>query len=361
MKTSSSFQQILIPGITAIVLQACSTGQATLPPEKTVNIFNDTTSISYFKLTRKNFHKELVCNGKLSARRKAQLRFRQAGQITAVNLQNGMHVEQGQVIASLDRNRLANALEARKIHLAQSRLDYEDRLLTMGYNAKDSASLPPGINQAALIRSGYKQNMIELSEAAMDYDQAEIRAPFAGIIAGLDIQPYNMSDTYSKGCLLIDDSEFIVDFNVMESELPFIKASQEVSVSPFNDPILALPGRIVAINPVVEETGLISVRALVPNKGRQLLDGMNVRIKAQQQLKRQLVVPKTAIVERQGRKVVFTYEGGYAIWHYVETGTENSEFSTILSGLQENDNIISKGSFNLAHHKPVKAMPVAQP
>lgn len=342
-------------GMFAVGIQACSNGVASVPPDRTTNIRSDTATVEYSRLVRNTFSKELVCNGRLSARRKAVLRFRQNGMVASVHLQNGQRVSQGQIIAALDRNRLSNTLETKKIQLAQSRLDYEDRLLSMGYNVKDSASLPANINQAALIRSGYKQNSIDLTEAGLDYEQAVIIAPFSGIIANLDAQPFNMSDTYTKCCTLIDDSEFMVDFNVIEAELPFIRASKEIAVIPFNDPSHVLSGRVVSVNPSVDESGMISIRAIVPNTGHLLLDGMNVRIMAKQQLKGQLIVPKEAIVERQGRKVVFTCENGYAIWNYIETGLENSYSCTVLSGLKENDQIIWKGNFNLAHNKPIKA------
>lgn len=338
-----------------IMLQACDDAHSTTSPDRTTTILNDTATVTYFKLDRKKFHKELICNGRLAARRKAVLSFRQTGLIVSVNLHNGMRVKQGEVIASLDRNRLSNALEARRIRLAQARLDYEDRLLTMGYNVKDSSKLPFSINQAALIRSGYKQSIIELSEANLDYEQAEIKAPFSGIIAGLNMQPFNMSDTYKNGCTFIDDSEFLIDFNIIESELAFIRQSKEVTVIPFNDPLLILQGKVVAVNPVVDDAGMINITATVMNKAGKLLDGMNVRIFARQEIENQLVIPKAAILERQGRKVVFTYEDGYALWHYVEIGAENSEFCTVTSGLKENDNVIFKGNFNLAHNKPVKA------
>lgn len=342
-------------GLIAVGVQACSEGVASVPPERTTNIRSDTVAVEYAPLVRATFSKELVCNGRLTARRKAVLRFRQNGMVAAVPLQNGQRVSQGQVIAALDRNRLSNTLETKKIQLAQSRLDYEDRLLSMGYNARDSVSLPANINQAALIRSGYKQSTIDLTEAGLDYEQAVITAPFAGIIANLDAQPFNMSDSYTKCCTLIDDSEFMVDFTIIEAELPFIRESREIAVIPFNDPSHVLNGKVVAVNPTVDESGMISIKAIVPNTGHLLLDGMNVRIIVKQQLKGQLIVPKEAIVERQGRKVVFTCENGYAIWHYIETGAENSYSSTILSGLKENDQVIWKGNFNLAHNKPVKA------
>ena len=37
----------------------------------------------------------------------------------------------------------------------------------------------------------------------------------------------------------------------------------------------------------------------------------------------QLVIPKTAVVLRSGKQVVFTLKDGKAMWNYVHTGLEN--------------------------------------
>ena len=42
---------------------------------------------------------------------------------------------------------------------------------------------------------------------------------------------------------------------------------------------------------------------------------MNVSILAKRQIADKLIVPKTAVLPRQGRKVVFVYENGRAIWN----------------------------------------------
>ena len=68
----------------------------------------------------------------------------------------------------------------------------------------------------------------------------------------------------------------------------------------------------------------------------------------------QLVVPKSAVVLRQVRQVVFTLQGDQAIWNYVQTGLENADTYTILEGLKEGDEIIVTGNVNLAHEAKVK-------
>ena len=76
---------------------------------------------------------------------------------------------------------------------------------------------------------------------------------------------------------------------------------------------------------------MVQVKAAVNDKGK-LFEGMNVRVSVQRSLGKQLVVPKTAVVLRSGKQVVFTLVDGHAYWNYVRTGLENADKLYPLEG-----------------------------
>ena len=91
--------------------------------------------------------------------------------------------------------------------------------------------------------------------------------------------------------------------------------------------------------------------------GSQLFDGMNVRVTVKRRVPGQLVVPKTAVVLRSGRQVVFTLREGKAQWNYVQTGLENmTEYTVTGDGLEEGAQVIVTGNVNLAHETPVRVV-----
>ena len=102
---------------------------------------------------------------------------------------------------------------------------------------------------------------------------------------------------------------------------------------------------------------MVRVKAQV-NGGEKLFDGMNVRISVKRSVPDQMVVPRTAIVLRAGKQVIFTVKDSIAMWNYVQTGLENlSEYTLVnweASGLQEGMTVITTGNVNLAHETPVK-------
>jgi hypothetical protein len=131
----------------------------------------------------------------------------------------------------------------------------------------------------------------------------------------------------------------------------------QVEVMPYASAVGTHTGRISEINPMVDANGMVRVRAQV-GVGSKLYDGMNVRVSVKRSVPDQMVVPRTAIVLRSGKQVLFTVKDGIAMWNYITTGLENMTECTLVdweaSGLQEGMTVITTGNVNLAHETPVK-------
>ena len=127
-----------------------------------------------------------------------------------------------------------------------------------------------------------------------------------------------------------------------------------MEVTPFALNDTKAEGRITEINPLVDENGMVQVKAAVTDKGK-LFEGMNVRVSIHRSLGKQLVVPKEAVVLRSGKQVVFVLDSTKtkAYWTYVHTSLENADSYTIADGLKEDDIVITSGNINLAHEAPV--------
>lgn len=98
---------------------------------------------------------------------------------------------------------------------------------------------------------------------------------------------------------------------------------------------------------------MIRVRAEFRNNNR-LIDGMNVKVLVRKPVYNRLVVPKEALVIRQGKDVVFVRQDSLAIWKYVTIEYENSSMVSVSEGLSPGDLVIVRGNTNLAHETKVK-------
>ena len=303
-------------------------------------------------LKAQDFEHELVSNGKLAASQQAYLKFETQGVVAAIYVKNGERVRKGQKLAELDKFALTRKVAQARDAVEQARLQMQDVLIGQGYAADDSAKVPADIMRLARVKSGYDRSVADYELARREEEQATLKAPFDGVVANLFAKPYNEPDASQAFCTIVGMQQMEVDFTVLENELPLVKAGDRVEVTPYSDAVSHYVGRVVEINPLVDEKGMVRVKAEVDGKGR-LFSGMNVRVSVHRSLGRQLVIPKSAVVLRSGKQVVFTLENGKAMWNYVHTSLENSDCYSLAEGLEEGDTVIVTGNVNLAHESPV--------
>ncbi len=306
------------------------------------------------RVVRGTFQRELLSNGKLSASRKAELSFQQEGIIAKVAVRNGQRVKKGQLIAKLDDTQARQEKQRAAARLAQAELDRRDALISVGYLQTDSSKIPDEVLTLAALQSGYRQAQLDLESAIYQLSLTEIRAPFAGTVANLGAQAYQSSQDHRPLCLLQDLRPMLVRFSILETELDLLNSGNTLQIEPLAQAGESYPARLESVNPRVNKNGLVEVFAKMERPSSQLLPGMNVRVRLRQGVADQLIVPKEAVVLRQGRPVVFVYRNDTAFWHYVKPALENSEKYSLSEGLEANEIVITSGNLNLAHMARVK-------
>ena len=324
----------LLLSLSLLLLTACSGAKQEEPADAGVSTLlpAERNEVTVATLRRQPFSHELVSNGKIAAGGMADLRFESTGIVAHIYVKNG------------DR----------------ARLELQDVLIGQGYAVSDTLRVPEGLTHVpadimrlARVKSGYDQSLSQYQLAAYEEEHATLSAPFDGVVANLFSKPYNAASTSDAFCTLVGTQGMEADFTVLENELPLIKSGDKVVVTPYADPAAQYEGRISEINPLVDEKGMVRVKAAVNGRGR-LFNGMNIRVSVHRSLQGQLVIPKSAVVLRSGKQVVFTLENGKARWNYVHTGLENAESYTLADdGIKEGDTVIVTGNVNLAHEAPV--------
>lgn len=312
------------------------------------------TEVTVETLAPSEFNHEVVSNGKVSGRNRADVYFPGSESvISGVYVKNGGHVRKGDRLASLDTYRMEKDENAAVTALAKAELELQNALIGQGYDPEKPYGIPEEVVRLARLRSGYEEAEAALRHARHEKSMATLTAPFDGVIANVNGKPFNRPDVSKPFCTVIG-SGMDVEFKVLEGELAVVSPGDEVMVTPFATGE-NFKGRVSEINPVVDENGLVSLKASVDG-AKGLYDGMNVKVSVRKSLGKQLVVPKSAVVLRTGKQVVFTLSdsGGKAMWNYVHTGLENKDHYTITDGLEEGMKVIVTGNINLAHESPVK-------
>lgn len=302
------------------------------------------------------FNHEIVSNGKMSAHNFVDLSF--AGNSDAVidriYVKNGDYVKKGAPIASLDRFKLENQLKQNENDLASAKLELSDVLIGQGYDPEKPHDVPGEVMKLARLRSGLDKAEAVIAATRRDLNACTLTAPFDGVVANLFQKEHNRPSSSEPFCRVISNGTMDVEFTILESELPIVRSGDEVRVGAFAS-TERYSGHVTEINPVVDKDGLVKVRASVTGH-KDLFEGMNVKVTLRRALDEQLVVPKSSVVLRTGKQVVFTLQGDKAIWNYVTTGLENMNEVVILDGLEPGAEVIYDGNINLAHEAPVKVV-----
>lgn len=354
MALGMKYKRLFLFIIPAAMLMSCSNaGQRTTEEDGVETALpQEEAQVTVMTVQRQAFNHELVSNGKVTSQQYTDLYFRRAEVVAHVYVKNGDYVRRGQKLAELDLFPFENELTQRKNGLDQATLEMQDVLIGQGYAPDHMEAVPADVLQLARVKSGYEQQKALYEAAQHDLQQATLTAPMDGRVANLFQKPMNMANTSEAFCRIVSTGSMEVDFNVLESELSLIKIGDKVEVTPYAQGANSVQGSVSEINPLVDANGMVRVRARV--SGRDLFDGMNVRVSVKRAVPDQLVVPKTAVVLRSDRQVLFTLENGRAYWNYVKTGLENLTEYTIIDGLEEGKQVIVTGNVNLAHESPVK-------
>lgn len=314
--------------------------------------------VKIMELQPTTFTKQLVGNGKLTAYRKAELNFRINGVIEQLPVSNGQRITKGQLIAAVNDTDYRQRLQQSRLSLSKAGLDLQDVLIGMGFNPADSLSIPSDKMELAKTRSGYTSASLDFATAQRNLDDCRLVAPFAGIVANITQKTHEQASGQAF-CTLIDDSKFEVVFQLMENELREVQKGSAVKVLPYalDEEFI---GEIIEINPVIDNNGLVKVKALVGDTGR-LMEGMNVRILVEKDVPNQYVVPKSAVVLRDNWEVLFKVNNGKAYWNYVKVVYENSSSYAVIphpeknsASLNPGDTIITSGNLNLAHESDIE-------
>lgn len=304
------------------------------------------------KLEPSTFYHELISNGKTLSSEKAVVPFKVNGIIKELRIQNGQKVKAGDLLAVIEDTEYKAQLLRAEEDVERARIDFKDDLISFNLT-DDTSKIAPSAIKYSLIRSGLNSALISYETAKNNYNSTRLTAPINGVVANLEALVWNPSQNYKSLCTIIFDEIMNVEFPVIESEFSFINKGMPVGIIPFINDSTLITGTITQINPQVDETGMVKVKAEFRNNGR-LIDGMNVKVVIRKPVPNRLVVPKEALVIRQGKDVIFVRQDSLAIWKYVTVEFENSTSVSIREGLDRGDLVIVSGNVNLAHETVVR-------
>ncbi len=204
------------------------------------------------------------------------------------------------------------------------------------------------------VKKGELVALIDRDEPALGFTKAEVRAPIDGTIIryyvdiGDSVIPQEpMPQEPVFNIAYIDKVRIVV--NVGEKDISKLREGEKVRVSVDAYPGENFLGRVVKIAPAVDpRSRKLKVELEVENKDHRLKSGMFADVEViYEEHRNVLVVPKIAVLEREGRNILFTVENGRARLREVRIGVSDTEKIEIVEGLNEGESVIVEGNYGL--------------
>jgi RND family efflux transporter MFP subunit len=290
----------------------------------------------------------------------SSLRFETDGTVQEVLVRPGQRVAKGQPLVRLDPRPFDMAVAEAEAAVEQAKVQYLDNIVPDSIVSGQPPSEERRRNARA--RSGLDGAEVRLQRARLDRERSTIVAPFAGTVDRVQVAAGERVRASQDAATVVDLSRLVVEAQVLEHDLPLVKVGGQARVTAAALGGRELTGRITALLPLVDSATRAG-RALVEVRGDQVLrPGMyaDVRLEATR-LPGRVLVPSRAIIERDGRPLVFVVKEGKAQWTYILPGRTNGVDTEVLpdSTSQQvpvavGDTVIIEGHLTLTHDAPVR-------
>lgn len=297
-------------------------------------------------------------SGQAEAWRRSTMTAEVAGRVQRLPVREADAVAEGELLLALDPTDMELALERAEARLAQAEADYREKLL---FDEDLAPAVRAERERAQRLKSGLTDAEIAVREARLDLERTRVRAPFPGRVASVNVVPGQLVSQGADLMTVVDLDPIKVQVQVLEGELAHLApgGTAELRFSAFSDEVFT--GTIETINPMVDQqTRTAKVTVVVDNPGGRILPGMYARVELEaQRIPDRILVPRSAILERDRRTMLFVYEDGKAKWRYVTTGLENDELVEIVENpetemVRPGEVVLTGGHFTLTHDADVR-------
>jgi RND family efflux transporter MFP subunit len=332
----------------------------------------------------------LNASGYVTARRAATVSSKVTGKVTEVLVEEGMKIQEGQILARLDDTNvkaslhLAQAqLESAKTALTETRVrlrEAEQDLQRQLDLAKNKVAPQSDLDHAQAadlaLRAHLAQQQADVAVAErtvaiwqQQLDDTIIRAPFAGIATSKDAQPGEMISPVSAGggftrtgiCTVVDMSSLEIEIDVNESYINRVEPGQPVEATLDAYPDWKIPCRVIAIIPTADrDKSTVKVRVGFVQLDPRILPEMSVKVAFREAAgagpaaPRAVLVPKAALQQQEGRDVVFVVQGGHAERRAVTVNNAGSTDAEIGAGLAAGERVVVDAPKDLTNGAAVK-------
>jgi len=319
----------------------------------------------------------LNATGYVTARRRATVSSKITGKVVQVNIEEGMSVREGQVLARLDdeTQRASVALaeaqaEAARRNVNESEVRLNEarvnlarlmKLVGVGYStaAEVDAARAAADSLEARIQAAREQVRVAERQVALErtnLDSTIIRAPFAGVVISKDAQPGEMVSPVSAGGgftrtgigTIVDMRSLEIEVDVNESYINRVKPEQAVTAVLDAYPDFQIPARVITTIPSADrQKATVLVRIGFMELDPRILPDMGIKVTflrdsedAAPAARPVTLVPKGAIKTDGKQSYVFVVVNDRVDRRAITTGGADGDRVEVIGGLNAGERVV---------------------
>jgi multidrug efflux pump subunit AcrA (membrane-fusion protein) len=323
---------------------------------------------------------KVIYSGQVALAHELDLAFRASGHLAKVYVQDGDHVEAGDLIAVLDNSTLEIDLELATLSLAAakdelaraeedltfSRRQAELNLAIAKLNLQKVSQAPSSttvdtatlaitqfqveLAQMALdrirdevspsVKLGIRRDEVAVQKLKQSILDGQLHAPFNGEVRFIALPKEDEAAAIQANAVVarvVEPGKFKIELNLPKAQLEPLQEGMPVRVSAASLPGVSLPGKIAALpRPFGTSQGSLT-EVILTNvaDSPKLHEGITVAVSIDLRSKQDaLVIPRTALREENQLYYVQVLEGEQQKRVDVAVGIVGDEWVEILSGLQ---------------------------
>ena len=340
MKIYKRFVPVIVLSLLSLFfLSACSqeeesSAQIAVRPEKVVPVTTE-------QVVPANLTETFTLPASLEAWEDLSLAAEIAGSVQKIHFKEGDRVQANDILLEIDPETIKSYLhrDQQNVEVIERKFKRYQQLETEGLVSKQELDdLDNGLTAAEAA----------LNTTKLQLQKSFPQAPVSGIVDRLYVDRGEYVDPGKPLLRLVQVDKLKVIADVPEKDVQFLKIGQQVEIIPASintssaDPISGIIDQIAfSAN---ETTRTYRTKIVIDNSSAKLRSGMIVRAKfVRQQLEQVISAPLFAVMDRDGKKIVFLAENGVAKKVNVITGSSVGQRIVIEQGLSANQFLIVAG------------------
>lgn len=300
--------------------------------------------------------------GTVSTIASVAIRTRVDSEIVAVRFSDGARVKQGDVLFVLDSRTIETEIKRVEAVIAGAEAQYEMGLRDVARytelvakNAATQVALNNAQTATNMSRSLADSNKATLEGLRVQLSYCTIRAPISGRISAAAVKVGNIVRQADPAVLATINqmAPIYVSFTVPQRVLPDVRTALTGETAMVDATIpgssAQAQGQVTMIeNAVDAATGMVTIRATMPNADEVLWPGTLVNTKLTLRNDARVTVPSSAIQITQSGNFVFVVKDSAAAVRQVKLERTVDGMAAIESGLEEGEMVVTDGQLLLS-------------